>query len=99
MPNHAEPDQTQPDSLANQAVALVRLWLAESSAGRDSEGRRSADDPAAERLAGVLKDPDGLDFAVWFVDGVARPQDVFVAAANLHKVARRIPAFLPWYMR
>jgi RHH-type transcriptional regulator, proline utilization regulon repressor / proline dehydrogenase / delta 1-pyrroline-5-carboxylate dehydrogenase len=99
MPNDTEPDQTQRDSLANQAVALVRLWLAESSSAGSPEGRRSADDPAAERLAGVLKDPDGLDFAVGFVDGVARPQDVFVAAANLHKVARRIPAFLPWYMR
>src|SRR6478736_3674929 len=54
---------------------------------------------AAQPLAGVLKDPKGLDFAVGFVDGVARPQDLFVAGYNLQRVAKKIPAFLPWYMR
>ncbi|MFF2050669.1 proline dehydrogenase family protein [Leifsonia sp. NPDC058194] len=85
----------RPAQLAHEAVELVRVWLAESARG--GEGVRQ--DPAAERLAGVLGDPDGLDFAVGFVDGVARPQDLFVAGYNLQRVAKRIPRFLPWYMR
>lgn len=85
----------RPAQLAHEAVELVRVWLAESSRTRDG----SRQDPAAERLAGVLRDPDGLDFAVGFVDGVARPQDLFVAGYNLQRIAKRIPRFLPWYMR
>ena len=86
--------------LAQEAVELVRVWLAQSSAGSvGAGGGQPREDPAAARLAGVLKDPDGLDFAVGFVDGVARPQDLFVAGYNLQRVAKRIPAFLPWYMR
>ncbi|WP_226656858.1 proline dehydrogenase family protein [Leifsonia sp. LS1] len=86
----------RPAQLAHEAVELVRVWLAESS--RTGDGA-PAQDPAAERLAGVLRDPDGLDFTVGFVDGVARPQDLFVAGYNLQRLARRIPRFLPWYMR
>lgn len=82
--------------LADEAVELVRSWLAQS-AGHGGEAVH--EDPAAERLAGVLRDPDGLEFAVGFVDGVARPQDLFVAGYNLQRVAKKIPAFLPWYMR
>jgi RHH-type proline utilization regulon transcriptional repressor/proline dehydrogenase/delta 1-pyrroline-5-carboxylate dehydrogenase len=99
-------DEVRPAVLAQEAVALVRRWLADSrndasgagAAGGD-RGDRAPRDPAAERLAGVLRDPDGLDFAVGFVDGVARPQDLFVAGYNLQRVAKKIPAFLPWYMR
>jgi RHH-type proline utilization regulon transcriptional repressor/proline dehydrogenase/delta 1-pyrroline-5-carboxylate dehydrogenase len=82
--------------LAHEAVELVRVWLTQSSGEGDAA---PAPDPAAARLAGVLRDPDGLDFAVGFVDGVARPQDLFVAGYNLQRVARRIPRFLPWYLR
>ena len=72
-------------------IALVRRWLAES-----------ADHPvdaAAERLAGVLKDPNGLAFTVGFVDGVMRPEDLGVAGRNLEQVAKLTPKFLPWYLR
>ena len=51
------------------------------------------------RLAGVLKDPNGLDFTVGFVDGVIRPEDLNVAARNLKTLAPKVPSFLPWYMR
>ncbi|MGO4533896.1 proline dehydrogenase family protein [Leifsonia sp. 2MCAF36] len=89
--------EVHPAAIAHEAVGLVQRWLAESARADDgSAGRR---DPAAERLAGVLRDPDGLDFAVGFVDGVARPQDLFVAGYNLQRVARRIPRFLPWHQR
>lgn len=90
-------DEVRTAVLAQEAVELVRHWLAESGSGEG--GAQAPRDPAAERLAGVLRDPDGLDFAVGFVDGVARPQDLFVAGYNLQRVAKKIPAFLPWYMR
>jgi RHH-type proline utilization regulon transcriptional repressor/proline dehydrogenase/delta 1-pyrroline-5-carboxylate dehydrogenase len=97
MVNDTEGTGTRPSQIAGEAVELVRTWLAQSA--RAADGARPKDDPAAERLAGVLKDPNGLDFAVGFVDGVARPQDLFVAGYNLQRVAKKVPSFLPWYMR
>ncbi|MFC6356458.1 proline dehydrogenase family protein [Luethyella okanaganae] len=83
--------QPQAEELAPRAIALVRKWLAESAT--------IPADPSAERLAGVLKDPNGLDFTVGFVDGVMRPENLMVAGYNLQRVAKKTPAFLPWYMR
>ncbi|CAN5543013.1 bifunctional proline dehydrogenase/L-glutamate gamma-semialdehyde dehydrogenase [soil metagenome] len=80
-----------PDPLAAEAVATVRRWLSESAA--------VSPDRSEERLAGVLKDPRGLDFTIGFVDRVVRPEDLRVAGRNLEKLSRAIPAFLPWYMR
>ncbi|HEV7813396.1 MAG TPA: 1-pyrroline-5-carboxylate dehydrogenase, partial [Leifsonia sp.] len=97
MVNDTEGTGTRPSQIAGEAVELVRTWLAQSA--RATDGAKPKDDPAAERLAGVLKDPNGLDFAVGFVDGVARPQDLFVAGYNLQRVAKKVPSFLPWYMR
>ncbi|MFP3467373.1 proline dehydrogenase family protein [Leifsonia sp. SIMBA_070] len=89
--------ETRPAAIAHEAVQLAQRWLAESAERADGSPERR--DPAAERLAGVLTDADGLEFAVGFVDGVARPQDLFVAGYNLQRVAKRIPGFLPWYQR
>ncbi|WP_431279052.1 proline dehydrogenase family protein [Leifsonia poae] len=97
MVNDTEGTEARPSQIAGEAVELVRTWLAQSAS--EVDGAKPKDDPAAERLAGVLKDPNGLDFAVGFVDGVARPQDLFVAGYNLQRIAKKIPAFLPWYMR
>ncbi|MDQ1576217.1 MAG: RHH-type transcriptional regulator, proline utilization regulon repressor / proline dehydrogenase [Microbacteriaceae bacterium] len=92
--------ETRPAELANNAVGLVRSWLvASATTVDDGATRRHTRDREAERLAGVLRDPHGLEFAVGFVDGVARPQDLFMAAYNLQRVSKNIPAFLPWYMR
>ncbi|MGV8885729.1 MAG: bifunctional proline dehydrogenase/L-glutamate gamma-semialdehyde dehydrogenase [Microbacteriaceae bacterium] len=77
--------------LADEAVATVRRWLEEST---DAQA-----DPSAERLAGVLKDPRGLEFTIGFVDRVVRPDDLRVAARNLERLSRIVPAFLPWYLR
>jgi RHH-type proline utilization regulon transcriptional repressor/proline dehydrogenase/delta 1-pyrroline-5-carboxylate dehydrogenase len=74
-----------------EVVTLVKKWLAASTA--------IPADVSAERLAGVLKDPNGLDFTVGFVDGVMRPQDLMVAGYNLQAVAKKAPAFLPAYLR
>jgi RHH-type proline utilization regulon transcriptional repressor/proline dehydrogenase/delta 1-pyrroline-5-carboxylate dehydrogenase len=78
-------------ALADETIATVRRWLAESSEGTV--------DPGGARLAGVLKDPVGLDFTLGFVDRVVRPEDLRVAARNLERLAHHIPAFLPWYLR
>jgi RHH-type proline utilization regulon transcriptional repressor/proline dehydrogenase/delta 1-pyrroline-5-carboxylate dehydrogenase len=78
-------------TLADDAIALVRRWLSEAST--------IPSDASAQQLAGVLKDPTGLDFTVGFVDGVVRPEDLGVAARNLAILAPKVPAFLPWYLK
>jgi RHH-type proline utilization regulon transcriptional repressor/proline dehydrogenase/delta 1-pyrroline-5-carboxylate dehydrogenase len=79
------------DDLASRAVVLAQRWITESA---------EVDvDPAAERLAGVLKDPNGLPFTIGFVDGVMRPESLTAAASNLSRVAPLVPEFLPWYLR
>lgn len=77
--------------LAPEAVALVRRWLTEAA--------EIPVDASAAQLAGVLKDPRGLDFTVGFVDGVVRPEDLKVAARKLGSIADEVPGFLPWYMK
>jgi RHH-type proline utilization regulon transcriptional repressor/proline dehydrogenase/delta 1-pyrroline-5-carboxylate dehydrogenase len=80
-----------PSELADEAIATVHRWLSESA--------EIAPDKSAQRLAGVLRDPLGLDFTLGFVDRVVRPEDLGVAARNLEKLSRSIPKFLPWYLR
>ncbi|BDZ45439.1 hypothetical protein GCM10025866_13480 [Naasia aerilata] len=85
------PTEWAADPLEERTVALVRTWL-----------ERSADapvDPAAARLAGVLRDPHGLPFTLGFVDGVVRPEDLRVAARNLRRLLPVVPRFLPAYQR
>ncbi|MCR2815129.1 bifunctional proline dehydrogenase/L-glutamate gamma-semialdehyde dehydrogenase [Microbacterium jiangjiandongii] len=77
--------------LAQNAVELAQRWVREAAA---------ADvDPAAARLAGVLKDPQGLPFTIGFVDGVMRPESLSAAASQLGRIAPLVPEFLPWYLR
>ncbi len=83
-------EATDPE-LVDECVALVRRWL-------DVASGIPADSSAA-RLADLLADPDGLTFAVSFIDGVIRPEDPRVAARNLDRLARSTPAFLPLYLR
>ena len=80
-----------PADIADETIATVRRWLSESA--------DVAPDKSAQRLAGVLKDPLGLDFTIGFVDRVVRPEDLKVAGRNLEQLSRSIPKFLPWYMR
>lgn len=91
VPHTVDVDVPQAKALADDAVALVRRWLTEAA--------KVPVDASAQQLAGVLKDPNGLDFTVGFVDGVVRPEDLNVAARNLAALAPKVPAFLPWYMR
>jgi RHH-type transcriptional regulator, proline utilization regulon repressor / proline dehydrogenase / delta 1-pyrroline-5-carboxylate dehydrogenase len=88
----AEPGADEvPADLGEQSISTVRRWLAESA--------KIAPDKGAKRLAGVLRDPQGLDFTLGFVDRVVRPEDLRVAARNLEVLSHRIPRFLPWYLR
>ncbi|WP_066517226.1 proline dehydrogenase family protein [Curtobacterium ammoniigenes] len=75
----------------DDAIELVRRWLT-ASAGVKA-------DPGAARLAGVLHDERGFDFALGFVDRVVRPDDPRVAAANLERLSQDVPDFLAWYLR
>ncbi|PZF15656.1 1-pyrroline-5-carboxylate dehydrogenase [Curtobacterium sp. MCPF17_011] len=75
----------------DDASALVGRWL-DASGGVKPEAR-------AARLAEVLRDERGLDFARGFVDKVIRPDDPKVAARNLEKASRDVPDFLAWYLR
>ncbi|MGT2425682.1 bifunctional proline dehydrogenase/L-glutamate gamma-semialdehyde dehydrogenase [Amnibacterium kyonggiense] len=80
-----------PASSIEQVEALVRRWLAAAAA--------TPADPAAARLAGVLRDPKGLAFTVGFVDGVVRPEDLRAAARRLAVLAPDVPRFLPLPLR
>ena len=91
MSNELAGTPVRPHNISSETIATVRRWLAESA--------DVAPDTSAERLAGVLKDPVGLDFTIGFVDRVVRPEDLKVAGKNLETLSRNIPAFLPWYMR
>ncbi|MEO6472184.1 MAG: bifunctional proline dehydrogenase/L-glutamate gamma-semialdehyde dehydrogenase, partial [Aeromicrobium sp.] len=80
-------------TLADESVDLVRQWIDPTTT------RKQRRDPAAERLAHVLKDPKGLDFTIGFVDRVIRPDDKSVAAHNLRALSRHTPKFLPVHQR
>lgn len=83
--------QPQPDAptddvadLAVRAVDLARRWTVATAANETPAERR-----ATGRLAALVSDPVGLDLAVRFVDRVARPEDVRVAAHELVELGRR----------
>ena len=75
-------------SLADESVALVRTWLTRAAT------LHRKPHPSSQRLAGVLKDPKGPAFALGFVDRVARPEDLGVAARNFRELSQDIPEFL-----
>ena len=60
------------------AIRLARSWLSATAEGQTATERRTTG-----RLAALVADPAGLELAVRFVDRVARPQDVRVAAREL----------------
>jgi RHH-type proline utilization regulon transcriptional repressor/proline dehydrogenase/delta 1-pyrroline-5-carboxylate dehydrogenase len=87
----SEPPAVQLPDLTAEVEAQVRAWLRTASQARSS--------PSAIRLASLLRDPQGLPFAVGFIDGVIRPEDPHVAARALRQLAGKIPGFLPAYLR
>ena len=75
--------------LGEETIATVRRWLGATGAATIPE--------AEARLSALLKDPDGLSFAVGFVDGVLRPADLKVAGRNLEHLSRAVPSSVRWY--
>ncbi|KQY24562.1 aldehyde dehydrogenase [Cellulomonas sp. Root485] len=66
------------DDVTEDATRLARSWLSATAEGQTAKERRTTG-----RLAALVADPAGLELAVRFVDRVARPQDVRVAAREL----------------
>lgn len=91
MTDKSVPTDPAGSDLAQRAIELAQRWVAESG--------EAEIDPAAQRLAGVLKHPNGLPFTLGFVDGVMRPESLTAAAANLQRIAPLVPDFLPWHLR
>ncbi|MCA5892804.1 bifunctional proline dehydrogenase/L-glutamate gamma-semialdehyde dehydrogenase [Isoptericola sp. NEAU-Y5] len=82
------------DALVEDAVALAHHWIAVAS-GSSPQGAGGSTTRAdrrtratAERLGSLVSDPAGLELAVGFVDDVARPHDVGVAATALARLGR-----------
>ena len=90
-PSETEQSLASPADLADEAVELVHTWLTTAAT--------LPKDPSGRRLAGVLQDPNGLDFTVGFVDGVVRPEDDRAAAKKLRELVPLTPGFLPAPMR
>ena len=75
--------------LADATVALVAEWLGRAaSLGLGTK--------AEERLSQIVEDPDGVDFAMQFVDRVVRPEANKPAAHQFRALlrTRKLPAFL-----
>ncbi|MGO1560308.1 Proline dehydrogenase / Delta-1-pyrroline-5-carboxylate dehydrogenase [Actinomycetales bacterium JB111] len=75
--------------LEDAAVELAREWAAESESDLTAAERT-----ASRRLTAMLADPAGLDLAVRFVDRVARPEDLSVAARELSHMGGADARFL-----
>ncbi|SED71858.1 bifunctional proline dehydrogenase/L-glutamate gamma-semialdehyde dehydrogenase [Ruania alba] len=74
--------ETTLSTAVEPAVQLARRWAEATSHGTTaSESRTSG------RLAALVSDPEGLDLAVRFVDRVARPEDLAVAARELGRLS------------
>ena len=70
------------DAMVEPAVELAHRWAqatAQSTTGAESR--------TSKRLAALVADPAGLDLAVRFVDRVARPEDLQVAARELARLS------------
>ena len=85
------PSLAQKQEIGQEAIKLVQQWVLASSQIRTSS--------AAKRLSGLLQDPNGLEFAVGFIDGVIRPEDKNIAAKNLYQLRKITPKFLPLPLR
>jgi RHH-type proline utilization regulon transcriptional repressor/proline dehydrogenase/delta 1-pyrroline-5-carboxylate dehydrogenase len=91
QPTRGDHDLSSSELIATSTIDLVRSWLAVADS--------SQADPTAQRLGGVLRDPNGLAFTLGFVDGVMRPEDLRVAARTLAKLVPLTPRFLPAPLR
>lgn len=82
---HPVPSAHLDAALVDEAVDLARRWLS-ATEGVDGARARSRERRTADRLGALVSDPAGLELAVRFVDDVARPHDVHVAAGALARL-------------
>lgn len=75
----------------DDVVTLAQGWI--------EAARTVKPEPAAARLAELLTDERGAEFARTFVDVVVRPEDPKVVARNLERASRAVPDDLAWYLR
>ncbi|ACQ81095.1 Aldehyde Dehydrogenase [Beutenbergia cavernae DSM 12333] len=81
-PDADAPAAVAPADLADEAVELAHRW-----AERTASGATRSEAATSARLAHLVANPAGLDLAVRFVDRVARPEDVRVAARELAQLS------------
>ncbi len=74
---------TSSRTLTESSLALADRWVEATAAGETRIEKRTTG-----RLAALVSDPRGLELAVRFVDRVARPEDVHVAARELAGLTR-----------
>ncbi len=79
------------EALVAASVEQVRTWIKSAKSLPASK--------SASLLAAVLRDENGLNFAVGFVDGVVRPESLRISARNLAALRKTVPALLPAWMR
>lgn len=79
------------DALADEAIDLVADWLRKAADPSLHGDRRSE-----QQLSDIIEDPDGVAFAMQFVDRVARPEANQPAAHQLAALVRErpLPGFL-----
>ncbi len=76
-----------PQALAafeQDAIELARRWHAATEAAQTAQERATSD-----QLAALVRDEKGLDLAVRFVDRVARPEDLRVAAREVARISAK----------
>ena len=88
--------RTDPESLAEDAVAIVARWLTEAHAAE-----RPAEARLADQMRSIIDDPVGVGFTMRFVDRVARHRSDALAAEQLVDLVGdgELPGFLGWVDR
>ncbi|MEO6941600.1 MAG: proline dehydrogenase family protein [Terrimesophilobacter sp.] len=74
--------------IADEAIATVQRWLSVTDVMVP---------PAEVALSKLLEADGGPQFAIDFIDGVLRPEDSAVAAANLERISRAVPSSVRWH--
>ncbi len=88
----AFPDPADLSELVEPTITLAERWLRGPRGQATRTERR-----AASGLSELVRDPAGLDLAVRFVDRVARPESLDVAAREFANLSARAGGFLdPW---
>ena len=76
------PNSSDVDNIVDAAVQRAQQWLAATTSGQSRSEAKST-----EQLAALVREPQGVEFTMGFVDRVARPEDNEVAARELRSLA------------